>query len=175
MVHYTAPIIPTVHARTRLVPDPLFSSSDSELRAHIERVLSTRYELDREIGRGGMGIVYCAKDRRLKRNVAIKLLPPELAFRGEIRTRFLREAEMSAQLSHPNIVPIYTVDEQENLVFFVMAFIDGENLGARIHDRGRLPATEVRRILSEVGSALDYAHGRRVIHRDIKPDNILLD
>ena len=157
------------------MPDPLVSSSEAELRAHIERVLSANYELDREIGRGGMGIVYLAKDRRLKRQVAIKLLPPELAFRSEIRRRFLREAETAAQLSHPNIVPIYAVDESQNLVFFVMAYIDGDNLAKRLHDHGRLSAEETRRILREVGDALDYAHSRKVIHRDIKPDNILLD
>ena len=96
-------------------------------------MLSANYELDREIGRGGMGIVYLARDRRLKRQVAIKILPPELAFRGEIRTRFLREAETAAQLSHPNIVPIYSVDEREGLVFFVMAYVDGDNLAVRLH------------------------------------------
>ena len=103
------------------MPDPVVSSADSELRAHIERVLSAHYELDREIGRGGFGVVYRAKDRRLKRIVAIKVLPPELAFRSEIKTRFLREAETAAQLSHPNIVPIYSVDEAEGLVYFAMA------------------------------------------------------
>jgi len=156
------------------VPDPVVSSSDAELRAHVERVLSANYELDREIGRGGMGIVYKAKDRRLKRHVAVKLLPPELAFRGEIRSRFLKEAETAAQLSHPNIVPIYSVDEQNGLVYFVMAFVDGENLAARLHTQGRLDPTETRRILKEVAEALAYAHERGVVHRDIKPDNILL-
>src|SRR5881409_2435138 len=164
-----------VATRAPRVSDPVVSSADSELRAHVERVLSDHYELDCEIGRGGMGIVYRAKDRRLKRTVAIKLLPPELAFRSEIKTRFLREAETAAQLSHPNIVPIYTVDESEGLVFFVMAYIDGDNLAKRLHDTGVLTTDETRRILREVADALAYAHERGVVHRDIKPDNILLD
>ena len=162
------------HQRIISVPDPVVSSSDAELRTHVERALSANYELDREIGRGGMGIVYKAKDKRLKRHVAVKLLPPELAFRGEIRSRFLKEAETAAQLSHPNIVPIYSVDERDGLVYFVMAFVDGENLGARLHSRGRLDPTEARRIMKEVAEALAYAHERGVVHRDIKPDNILL-
>ncbi len=160
---------------TPRVPDPLISSSDAELRTHVERVLSANYELDREIGRGGMGIVYLARDRRLKRRVAIKLLPPELAFRGEIRTRFLREAETAAQLSHPNIVPIYSVDEREGLVYFVMTYVEGDNLAARLHDGGAMAPDEARRILLEVARALSFAHERGVVHRDIKPDNILLD
>src|SRR6476660_8678836 len=163
------------HQRIIPVPDPVVSSSDAELRTHVERVLSANYELDREIGRGGMGIVYKAKDRRLKRPVAVKLLPPELAFRSEIRSRFLKEAETAAQLSHPNIVPIYTVDEQEQLVFFVMAYISGDNLAKRLHERGVLTIDETRRILRDVADALAYAHERGVVHRDIKPDNILLD
>jgi serine/threonine-protein kinase len=157
------------------VPDPLASAADDELRAHVERALAAHYELDCEIGRGGMGIVYRAKDRRLKRQVAIKLLPPELAFRSEIKSRFLREAETAAQLSHPNIVPIYTVDEQEQLVFFVMAYINGDNLAKRLHERGVLTIDETRKVLREVADALAYAHERGVVHRDIKPDNILLD
>ena len=163
-----------VATRAPRVSDPVVSSADSELRAHVERVLSDHYELDSEIGRGGMGIVYRAKDRRLKRTVAIKLLPPELAFRSDIKTRFLREAETAAQLSHPNIVPIYTVDEAEGLVFFVMAYVDGENLAKRIFERGVLPTEEVRRILRDVADALAYAHERGVVHRDIKPDNIII-
>jgi serine/threonine-protein kinase len=121
-----------------------------------------------------MGIVYKAKDRRLKRQVAIKVLPPELAFRSEIRTRFLREAETAAQLSHQNIVPIYSVDEREGIVYFVMALVEGENLGAKLHATGALSPGEARRILLEVAHALAYAHERNVVHRDIKPDNILI-
>ncbi|MBA3340155.1 MAG: protein kinase, partial [Geodermatophilaceae bacterium] len=91
------------------MPEPLVTAADDELRAHVERVLAAHYELDCEIGRGGMGVVYRARDKRLKRQVAIKLLPPELTFRSDIKSRFLREAETAAQLSHPNIVPIYAV------------------------------------------------------------------
>jgi serine/threonine-protein kinase len=122
-----------------------------------------------------MGIVYSARDKRLKREIAVKVLPPELSFRADIRQRFLREAETAAQLNHPNIVPIYTVEERENLVYFVMAYIKGDNLGQRLQQHGPIPPVEVRRILREVADALAYAHHRNVIHRDIKPDNIIID
>ncbi len=148
---------------------------EDELGTHVAEVLSANYELESEVGRGGMGIVYCARDRRLKREIAIKVLPPELSFRADIRQRFLREAETAAQLNHPNIVPIYTVEEKDNLVYFVMAYIKGDNLGVRLQQHGPLPPVEVRRILKEVAEALAYAHNRNVIHRDIKPDNIIID
>ena len=148
---------------------------EDELGSHVAQVLSANYELESEVGRGGMGIVYCARDRRLKREIAIKVLPPELSFRADIRQRFLREAETAAQLNHPNIVPIYTVEERDNLVYFVMAYIKGDNLGVRLQQHGPMPPVEVRRILREVAEALAYAHNRNVIHRDIKPDNIIID
>ena len=148
---------------------------EDELGTHVANSLSANYELESEVGRGGMGIVYSARDKRLKRHVAIKVLPPELAFRADIKSRFLREAETAAQLNHPNIVPIYTVEEKDNLVFFVMALITGENLGTHLTHTGAMPPVEVRRILREVADALAFAHHRNVIHRDIKPDNILLD
>jgi eukaryotic-like serine/threonine-protein kinase len=150
-------------------------SPTDELGTHVAEVLSANYELETEVGRGGMGVVYCARDKRLKREIAIKILPPELSFRADIRQRFLREAETAAQLNHPNIVPIYTVEERDNLVYFVMAYIKGDNLGQRLQQHGPIPPVEVRRILREVGDALAYAHHRNVIHRDIKPDNIIID
>jgi len=157
------------------VPDPIALSSDAEMRALAERALAPQFDVESELGRGGMGIVYRARDRRLKREVAVKVLPPELAFRGEIKSRFLREAETAAQLNQPNIVPIYAVDEREGLVFFVMACVDGTTVGKRLHDEGALPVDDARRIMRQVSDALAYAHARGVIHRDIKPDNILLD
>jgi eukaryotic-like serine/threonine-protein kinase len=150
-------------------------SPTDELGTHVAQVLSANYELETEVGRGGMGIVYCARDRRLKREIAIKVLPPELSFRADIRQRFLREAETAAQLNHPNIVPIYTVEERDNLVYFVMAYIKGDNLGVRLQQHGPMPPVEARRVLREVADALAYAHNRNVIHRDIKPDNIIID
>jgi hypothetical protein len=157
------------------VPDSPAPSPDNELLPLVERALSASYELDREIGRGGMGIVYRAKDKRLKRIVAVKVLPPEFGYRSDIKTRFLREAETAAQLNHPNIVPIYSVDESDGLVYFVMACVDGSTLARELQERGRMSAEDTRRIMREVTEALAYAHGRGVVHRDIKPDNILLD
>jgi serine/threonine-protein kinase len=156
-------------------PNNLPNRLDEALRSQLARVLESNYELDQEIGRGGMGIVYRARDRRLKRLVAVKLLPPDLAYRPDIRSRFLREAETSAQLSHPSIVPIYTVEEADNLVFFVMGYVNGATIAQRLRDRGPMTPDETRSVLTEVADALAYAHARNVVHRDIKPDNVLLD
>ena len=133
------------------------------------------YDIEAEIGRGGMAVVYRARDTRLRRKVALKVLPPELAFREEVRTRFLREAEMAARLSHPNIVPIYSVDEADGLVYFAMGLVEGESLAARLAREPRPDLAFVRRILREVAGALHYAHAQGVVHRDVKPDNILLE
>src|SRR5688572_9295607 len=146
-----------------------------ELLTRLVAAVGSRYEISDEIGRGGMGVVFRARDVRLRRSVAIKLLPPELAFRDEVRSRFLREAQTAAQLSHPNVVPIYSVDEIDGLVFFVMALVEGESLATYLKREGRVPLDFARRVLRDVADALGYAHARSIIHRDIRPDNILMD
>ncbi|MGE5100261.1 MAG: serine/threonine-protein kinase, partial [Deltaproteobacteria bacterium] len=134
-----------------------------------------RYSLERELGRGGMGVVYLAREVLLDRPVAIKLLPPEFAARPELRDRFMREARTAARLSHPYIVPIHSVDEIGGFVFIVMAYVDGGTLAQRLATHGPLPAHDVTRIMREVAWALAYAHAQGVVHRDIKPANILLE
>jgi len=146
-----------------------------ELRARLVAAVGSRYDIADEIGRGSMGVVFRARDVRLRRAVAIKLLPPELAFRAEVRSRFLREAQTAAQLSHPNVVPIYSVDEVDAMVFFVMALVEGESLGGFLKREGRAPLDFTYRVLRDVADALAYAHARSIIHRDIKPDNVLID
>ncbi|HET9293437.1 MAG TPA: protein kinase [Gemmatimonadales bacterium] len=149
--------------------------TDKPLAARLGEALGSAYTIEGEIGRGGMGVVYRARDERLQRRVAIKVLPPELAFQKDIRERFTREAQTAARLSHPHIVPIHTVGEGAGLVYFVMGYVDGESLGGRLKRRGRLPVEEARRIMKETADALSAAHAFSVIHRDIKPDNVLLE
>jgi predicted Ser/Thr protein kinase len=141
----------------------------------LQEAVAGRYAVERELGRGGMGVVFLARDLALDRLVAIKLLPPALAAVADRRARFLREARTAARLSHPNIVPIHSVEESGGLVFFVMGYVAGETLGERIRHLGRLPAAEVTQIVREVAWALAYAHRQGVVHRDVKPENILLE
>jgi len=141
----------------------------------LQAALAGEYSIQRELGRGGMGVVYLARDVQLDRDVAIKVLPALLARTPEARERFVREARMAAGLSHPHIVPIHRVGEAGSFVFFVMSYVAGETLGERLRTRGPLPAADATRVLREVAWAVAYAHGRGIVHRDIKPDNILLE
>ncbi len=141
----------------------------------LQELLAGRYSIERELGRGGMGIVLLARDVALDRPVAIKLLPPHLATRPDERERFLQEARTAAGLAHPNIVPIHLVEARGELVLFVMGFVDGETLRDRVERAGPLSPRLAMKLLQEVAWALGYAHQRGVIHRDVKPDNILIE
>ncbi len=141
----------------------------------LQDVLAGRYSIERELGRGGMGIVLLARDVALDRPVAIKLLPPHLAAIPEARDRFLQEARTAAGLSHPNIVPIHLVEARGDLVFFVMGYVDGETLRERVERAGPLSPRLAMKLLQEVAWALTYAHQRGLIHRDVKPDNIMVE
>jgi serine/threonine-protein kinase len=151
---------------------PAFSSTD-ELTA-FSNALTGQYEVEREIGRGGMGVVYLARDLRLDRMVAIKTLPPAMAGDATVRERFLREARTAARLAHPNIVPIHRADEIDGQVFFVMGFVDGDSLAAKLAN-GPLSPRDTLPILRDVTAALGYAHRHGEVHRDVKTENILLD
>jgi serine/threonine-protein kinase len=153
-------------------PDP--RGFDDTSRPFVEAVAS-RYAIKRLIGRGGMGIVYLARDRRLERLVAIKTLPPQLAADESVKQRFLREIRTAGAMSHPNVVPIHGADEIDGHVFFVMGFVDGESLATMIRGLGRLEPMDTARILRDVSAALSHAHARGIIHRDIKAENVLVE
>src|SRR6266487_2341060 len=152
---------------------PMTTTIDLTLH-DLRAALAGLYDIEAPIARGGMALVYLARERRLDRPVAIKVLPPHLARHDASRTRFLREARTVAQLTHPNIVPIFTVDEIGGFVFFAMAYVAGETLAQRVA-RGPLDPHTAGRLLCDIGEALDYAHARGMVHRDVKPDNILID
>ena len=141
----------------------------------VRESLAAEYEIIEELGRGGMAMVYRAKDRQLEREVAVKVLPFSLAFDTEFVERFQREARTAAQLEHPNIISIYRVGRSGRVIYFVMKFLRGGSLSMVLAARKKLTPPEIRRLLSEAGSALGYAAQRGIVHRDIKPDNIMFD
>jgi serine/threonine-protein kinase len=141
----------------------------------IRHQLGDRYVIERELGRGGMGAVYLARDVRLDRPVALKVLPAEFVGDSSLRERFLRETRTAASFSHPNIVPVHAVEERDGLLAFAMGYVEGESVAERVRRAGPLDVRSVVRLLQDIGYALAYAHGRGVVHRDIKPDNIMLE
>jgi len=141
----------------------------------VRQELDEEYEIVDELGRGGMAIVFKAKEKQLDREVAIKVLPFSLAFDKEFVERFQREARTSAKLEHPNIIPIYRVGKSGRVIYFVMKFLRGKPLSNILAARGSLPPAEIRKILADVARALAYAHKKEIVHRDIKPDNIMFD
>jgi len=159
----------------RSFADTVTNPYDADLQGRLARGLGEAYEVRGLLGRGGFAVVFAALDVGLKRDVAVKVLRPELAADALMRQRFRREAEAVARLRHPHIVPIYSVGEGEGLVWYVMPLIGGPSLKTHLERVGRLAIADARRMLSEAAEALATAHRAGIVHRDIKPDNILLD
>jgi len=145
----------------------------TELRDRLQSALGSSYRIERELGGGGMSRVFLAQEVRLGRQVVVKVLPPELAA-GVSAERFEREIRLAAALQHPHIVPLLTAGSQGDLLYYVMPHIAGESLRSRIAHERELPVGDTVRILRDVCDALAYAHGHGIVHRDVKPDNVLL-
>jgi ABC-type branched-subunit amino acid transport system substrate-binding protein/DNA-binding beta-propeller fold protein YncE len=133
------------------------------------------YRIEELVGRGGMGVVYRATDLSLERPVALKLIAPELAEDERFRSRFLREPRLAASLDHPNVIPIYDAGEHDGQLYLAMRFVDGSDLRTLLDAEGKLPPERTLEILTQVAGALDSAHRRALVHRDVKPGNVLLD
>ncbi|MDP2577744.1 MAG: serine/threonine-protein kinase [Candidatus Palauibacterales bacterium] len=151
-------------------PDP-----PNDIRHALELATAGDYEIHHEVGRGGMGRVFLAREIALDRLVALKVLPPSLMFDDSLVERFMREARLVAQLHHPNIISIFSVYNSHNLCFYSMNYVPGRTLTQVMHASPVLPLPEVERILSEAAAGLAYAHRQGVVHRDIKPGNLLID
>ena len=133
------------------------------------------YRIEELLGRGGMGVVFRAFDPRLKRNVALKLLAPDLVQDERFRERFLAESELAAPLEHPNVVPIHDADEVQGQLYLVMRYVEGTDLKRLLAQEGPLAPERALAICTQVAEALDAAHERGLVHRDVKPSNVLLD
>ena len=151
------------------------TGSPPRLDEALQQAVAGRYAVERQIGRGGMALVYLAHDLKLDRSVAIKVLNPILFHLEQARARFLHEARVAARLSHPNVVRVFTVEEHGDLAFFVMEHVDGGTVTDSVKREGPLSPYRAAEILRQVAWALGYAHGQGVVHRDVKPDNILVD
>jgi serine/threonine protein kinase len=150
-------------------PDPT-----DELRQRLERTLAGRYQITKLLGRGGMAVVFLAQDLTLERQVAIKVLPPDMAHDTKLVPRFQQEAKTAAKLDHPNIIPIYRVESEGGLDYFVMKYVTGQSLD-QLLEQGPLSIEQARRVLREAALALGHAHKRGIVHRDVKPANIMLE
>jgi serine/threonine-protein kinase len=155
------------------VPDA--SGADDPLLTRVRAALAGRYDVDREIGRGGMAAVFLARDLQLPRRVAIKVMLPELAYSTVMPQRFVAEARTAAMLDHPNIVPVFHTGEQDGLRYFAMRYVDGGTLEQLLRAHGALPVDLACHLLSEIAAALAYAHALGVVHRDVKPSNVMID
>lgn len=164
---------PTGHGGTSAAA--MDASMSAELDRMVRQEVGGEFEIERELGRGGMAVVYLATETHLGRKVAIKVLPPDLTFGAGAIDRFKREARTAATLDHPNIIPIYRVSPGGRLFWYAMKYLEGHSLSDVLQQERRLSLTKTIAILEPVASALDYAHRRNVIHRDIKPANIMLD
>src|SRR5437867_7917617 len=156
-------------------PADAVSNDPDTLLPLIQEATAGEYEILGELGRGGMAAVYLATDVSLNRKVAIKTMLPELIGRSAMVQRFKREAQMAAGLSHPHIVQIHSVKQTNRIVYFVMKFIEGRGLDSIIGEHGAPDLDMTRLILQQSASALSFAHHRGVIHRDVKPANLMID
>ena len=143
----------------------------TDLRNRLQTAVGDTYRIEKELAGGGMSRVFLANEVALDRKVVIKVLPPEMSA-GVSVERFQREIQLAAKLQHPHIVPLLTAGSHDNLLYYVMPYIEGESLRAKLAREGELPVNEAVRILKEVLDALQYSHSHNVVHRDIKPDNV---